>query len=94
MISRATGLIEQEIEQYLARLNDRQKRAVLAVVKAFTAGQQDWWDKVGMEQQKGIDKSLAEKKAGKLTMQDSAFKSIRNGKSTVKNYIKPGNQSW
>jgi hypothetical protein len=90
-ISRATGLIDQEIEKYLPCLSDRQKRAVLALVKAFTAGRQDWWDKVGKEQQKAIGKSLAEMKMEELTPQDSVLKSIRNGKSTIKNYIKPGN---
>jgi hypothetical protein len=94
MISRAAGLIDQEIEKYLPYLNDRQKRAILAVIKTFATGQQDWWSEISKEQQKAIDKSLAEMKAGKLALQDSVLKSIRNGKSTVKNYIKPGNQSW
>ena len=29
--------------------------------------QQDWWDEIGEEQQKAIDKALAEMKAGKRT---------------------------
>jgi hypothetical protein len=84
-------IIDREIAQYLPRLSDQQKQAVLGVVKSFAADQQDWWDEIGKEQQDAVDKSLAEMKAGKVTQQDSVLKSIRNGKSTVKNYIKSGN---
>ena len=90
MISRIAGLIDLEIEQYLPYLRDWQKRAVLAVVKAFTAGQQEGWDKFSKEQQEAINKSPAALKRRKLTPQDSVLKSIRNGKFTIKNYTKPG----
>jgi hypothetical protein len=93
MTSRAAGLIDLEIEQYLPFLDDRQKRTVLAVIKAFATQRADGWGEISKVQQKAIDKSLAEMKAGKLTPQESALKGIRNGQSTVKNYIKSGNQS-
>ncbi|RFM28952.1 hypothetical protein [Deminuibacter soli] len=63
----AVKLIDQEIAQYLPRLNDKQKQAVLNVVKTFAAEQQDWWDEISTEQQHAIDQSLQEMKAGKLT---------------------------
>jgi hypothetical protein len=90
MITRAARLINQEIEQYLHCVSDRQKWAVLEVIKAFEAGCQDWWDEIGLEQQEAIPGAIAQMKAGKLTPQDSVLKSIRNGKSTIKNYIKSG----
>ena len=43
-------VIDREIAQYLPRLSDQQKQAVLGVVKSFAADQQDWWDEIGKEQ--------------------------------------------
>jgi hypothetical protein len=74
---RAVGIIDKEIAQYLPRLNDQQKQAVLSVVKTFAAEQQDWWNGIGKEQQEAIDQSLAEMKAGKMTHQDEALKKYR-----------------
>jgi hypothetical protein len=71
---RAVRLIDQELAQYLPRLNDQQKEAVLSVVKTFAAEQQDWWDGISKEQQEAIDQSLVEMKAGKLTHQDEVLK--------------------
>ena len=65
-MSTATAL-DKEINQYLPQLNVKQKRTVLTVVKTFMEDQQDWWDEIGEEQQKAIDKALAEMKAGKRT---------------------------
>lgn len=73
----AIKLIDQEINQYLPHLNARQKQVVLSVVKTFAAEQQDWWDEIGEEQQKAIDKSLAEMKAGKLTSHDQVMKKYK-----------------
>lgn len=66
-------IIDREIAQYLPRLSDKQKQAVLGVVKSFAADQEDWWDEIGKEQQDAIDRSLAEMKAGKLTSQDAVL---------------------
>jgi predicted transcriptional regulator len=59
--------IEKKITNYLPKLNAKQKTTVLTVVKAFMEEQEDWWDKISVEQQNEIDKSLAEMKEGKLT---------------------------
>jgi len=71
---RAARAIDQEINQYLPRLSDQQKEAVLSVVKTFAAERKDWWDEISKEQQDAIDKSLAEMKAGKVVSQDEALK--------------------
>lgn len=71
---RAVRIIDQEIVQYLPRLNDQQKEAVLSVIKTFAAEQKDWWDEISKEQREAIDQSLAEMKAGKLTPQDEVLK--------------------
>ncbi len=62
----ATSL-DNEIARCLPKLNTRQKRTVLTVVKTFVEHQTDWWDEISEEQQKAIDKSLTEMKKGKLT---------------------------
>jgi ABC-type cobalamin/Fe3+-siderophores transport system ATPase subunit len=69
----ALKLIDQQIMEYLPRLNTRQKKAVLDVVKTFATEQQDWWDEIGREQQEAIDKALSEMKAGKLTPHDKVI---------------------
>ena len=74
---RTARVIDREINQYLPRLSDQQKEAVLGVVKSFAAERQDWWDSIGREQQLAIDKSLAEMKAGKVVPQDEALKKHR-----------------
>jgi hypothetical protein len=68
----ATKLIDQEINEYLPHLNAKQKRVVLSIVKTFAAARQDWWNEIGEEQQKAIDKSLLEIKEGKLISHDPA----------------------
>ena len=73
----AIKLIDQEISQYLPHLSAKQKRAVLSVVKTFAAEQQDWWDEISEEQQRAIDQSLAEMKAGKLTPHDEVMKKYK-----------------
>lgn len=70
----AVKLIDQEILQYLPHLSDRQKQAVLNVVKTFASEQQGWWEQIGQQQQQATDKSLAEMQAGKLTLQDEVMK--------------------
>ena len=72
----ATAL-DKEINQYLPQLNVKQKRTVLTVVKTFMEDQQDWCDEIGEEQQKAIDKALAEMKAGKLTPHDEVMKKYK-----------------
>jgi hypothetical protein len=74
---RAVRVIDQEIAQYLPRLNDQQKEAVLSVVKTFAAEQKDWWDEISKEQQEAIDHSLAEMKVGKLTPQVEVLKKYK-----------------
>jgi hypothetical protein len=74
---RAVRIIDQEIAQYLPRLNDQQKEAVLSVVKTFAAEQKDWWDEISKEQKEAIDQSLVEMKAGKLTPQDEVLKKYK-----------------
>ncbi|MBN8720295.1 MAG: hypothetical protein J0H85_12670 [Sediminibacterium magnilacihabitans] len=69
--------IDQEITRYLPRLNERQKKTILTVVKSFMDEQKDWWDEIGEEQQHAIDKSLAEMKAGKMTPHDEVMKKYR-----------------
>lgn len=39
--------------------------------------QNDWWDEIGEEQQKAIDKALVEMKAGKLTPHDEVMKKYK-----------------
>ncbi len=63
---RTVKSLDQQITQYLPQLNVKQKKTVLTVVKTFMENQQDWWDEISEEQQKAIDKSLAEIKEGKL----------------------------
>lgn len=69
--------LDKEITQFLPQLNIKQKRTVLTVVKTFMEEQQDWWDGINDEQQKAIDKSLAEMKAGKLTPHDEVMKKYK-----------------
>lgn len=72
-----TSSVDKEIVQYLPRLNMKQKRTVLTVVKTFMEDQQDWWDEISEEQQKAIDKSLAEMKSGKLTPHNDVMKKYK-----------------
>lgn len=74
---RTARTIDREINQYLPRLSDQQKEAVLGVVKTFAAERQDWWDDINKEQQDAIDKSLVEMKAGKLVSQEDALKKYK-----------------
>jgi predicted transcriptional regulator len=69
--------IDKEIVQCLPRLNDKQKKTVLTVVKTFMNEQTDWWDEISNEQQKAIDKSLVEMKAGKFTPHSEVMKKYR-----------------
>ena len=73
----AVKLIDQEIAQYLLHLNAKQKQAVLSVVKTFAAEQKDWWDEISQEQQRAIDDSLAEMKAGKLTSHEEVMRKYK-----------------
>lgn len=77
-MNNATSL-DNEIAQYLPRLNMKQKKTVLTVVKTFMEDKKDWWDEISEEQQKAIDKSLAEMKNGNLTPHDEVMKSTKNG---------------
>ncbi len=74
---RAVRVIDQEIAQYLPRLSDQQKQAVLSVVKTFAAERKDWWDELSKEQQEAIDQSLTEMKAGKLTPHEEVLKKYK-----------------
>lgn len=69
--------LDKEIVQYLPQLNVKQKKTVLTVVKTFMQEQTDWWDEIGEEQQKAIDKSLAEMKAGRLTTHEAIMKKYK-----------------
>ena len=71
---KAAASLDKEITQLLPQLNAKQKKTVLTVVKTFMEEQKDWWDEIGEEQQKAIDKSLAEMKAGKLTPHNEVMK--------------------
>jgi predicted transcriptional regulator len=73
----AAKSLDKEIVQYLPQLNVKQKRTILTVVKTFMEEQEDWWNEIGEEQQKAIDKSLAEMKAGKLTAHTEVMKKYR-----------------
>ncbi len=73
----AAASLDKEIAQLLPQLNVKQKKTVLTVVKTFMEEQKDWWDEIGEEQQKAIDKSLAEMKAGKLTPHDEVMKKYK-----------------
>ena len=74
---KAAASLDKEIAQLLPQLNVKQKKTVLTVVKTFMEEQKDWWDEIGEEQQKAIDKSLAEMKAGKLTPHDEVMKKYK-----------------
>ena len=69
--------IEQEITQDLPHLNAKQKQTVLKVVKTFAAGQQDWWDAMGQEQQEALDRFIAEMNAGKVTAHKDVLKKFK-----------------
>lgn len=73
----AATSIDKEIAQYLPRLNEKQKKTVLTVVKTFMEEQKDWWDEISGEQQKAIDKALTEMKTGKLTPHDEVMKKYK-----------------
>ncbi len=73
----AVKSLDREITQYLPQLNVKQKKTVLTVVKTFMEEQNDWWDEIGEEQQKAIDKALVEMKAGKLTPHDEVMKKYK-----------------
>jgi predicted transcriptional regulator len=72
-----TESLDREIANSLSRLSLKQKKTVLTVVKAFINEQKDWWDEISETQQKAIDKSLEEMKAGKLTAHDEVMKSYK-----------------
>jgi predicted transcriptional regulator len=63
----AATSLENEIAQCLPHLSIKQKKTILNVVKTFVEQQTDWWDSISEAQQKAIDKSLEEMKAGKVT---------------------------
>ena len=65
--------LDEEIIQRLPQLNEKQKEAVLSVVKNFATGQQDWWDEISDEQKDAIDKALEEMNEGKLTPHDEVM---------------------
>lgn len=69
--------LDKEITQSLVHLNTRQKRTVLTIMKTFIEEQADWWDEISEQQQKAIDKSLAEMKAGKITPHDEVMKKYK-----------------
>ncbi|CAN5497976.1 hypothetical protein BH11BAC5_BH11BAC5_22600 [soil metagenome] len=73
----AAKSLDKEITQYLPQLNVQQKKTVLTVVKTFVKDQADWWDEIGEAQQKAIDTSLAEMKAGKLTPHETVMKKYK-----------------
>jgi len=70
----AVKSIDKKIVQCLPQLNLKQKQTVLTVVKTFIEDQEDWWNEIGAAQQKAIDKSLTEMKAGKLTTHAEVMK--------------------
>ena len=72
----ATSL-DKEINHYLPLLNVKQKKTILSVVKTFMDNQKDWWDEISEEQQKAIDKSLAELKSGKVTPHEEVMKKYK-----------------
>ncbi len=76
-MSSAAKKLDEEITHYLPQLNVKQKQTVLTVVKTFMEEQKDWWDEISEEQQKAIDKSLTEMKAGKLTPHDEVMKKYK-----------------
>ena len=69
--------LDKQIVHSLPRLNVKQKRTLLTVVKTFMEEQKDWWDEISEEQQKAIDKSLQEVKAGKLTSHQEVMKQYK-----------------
>ena len=73
----AVKSVDEDINLYLKLLNPSQKKTVLSVVKTFAKDQKDWWDELTKEQQKAIDESLAEMKAGKLTPHSEVMKKYK-----------------
>jgi len=69
--------LDKEIAKYLPKLNVKQKKTVLTVVKTFMDEKKDWWDEIGNEQQQAIDKALLEMKAGKLTPHGEVMKKYK-----------------
>lgn len=65
---KTTTILDKEIFDCILRLNINQKQTVLKVIKTFIEDQQDWWDEISEDQQRAIDKSLAEMRSGKLTL--------------------------
>lgn len=76
-MSTATKGLDREINHYLPLLNEKQKKTVLTVVKTFMEEQKDWWNEISEEQQRAIDKSLAQIKSGKLTTHEEVMKKYK-----------------
>jgi predicted transcriptional regulator len=73
----STVTLDEKITQSLSQLNVKQKQTVLTVVETFIQNQNDWWDEIGEEQQKAIDKSLQEVKEGKVTSHNEVMKKFK-----------------
>jgi predicted transcriptional regulator len=69
--------LDQDIKKKLALLNPRQKKTVLAVIENFADEQTDWWDRIGEDQQKAIDDSIAQMKKGVLIAHEEVVKKHR-----------------
>lgn len=61
----AASDLDQEINKYLPRLNDKQKKTVLNVMKTFATEQKDWWDELSEQQKAAIKEAEEELNAGK-----------------------------
>jgi TRAP-type C4-dicarboxylate transport system substrate-binding protein len=68
---------DEDISHYWELLNPLQKKTVLTVVKTFAKDQKDWWDELTESQQKAVDESIAEMKAGKLTSHADVMKKYK-----------------
>jgi hypothetical protein len=57
--------LDQQIDLYLSLLNARQKRVVLALVKAFVSRQISYWERLYREQREAIEAISSVKKVNR-----------------------------
>lgn len=53
------------------------KKTIKDISKTFAKGKKDWWDELTEAQQKAVEESIAEMKAGKLTSHADVMKKYR-----------------
>jgi predicted transcriptional regulator len=68
--------IEDEIAKTIHKLNPRQKKTVLTIVKSFAEEKKDWWDELNDEQITAIKEAEDELDAGKGIPHEQVLKKL------------------